>query len=92
MAKRALKSKLTDTTKPKGKLVNTLSTIKPSTSKGVSSGTLRSANGFKNSDPRAAQPTAKKKKSLPKDYGRTVGKGVKMDPADRYIQKLKKGK
>ena len=34
MAKRALKSKLTDTTKPKGKLVNTLSTIKPSTSKG----------------------------------------------------------
>jgi len=62
------------------------------TVKGVSSGTLRSANGFKNSDPRAAQPKAKKKKSLPKDYGRTIGKGVKMDPADRYIQKLKKGK
>lgn len=33
MAKTLLKSKLTDTTKPKGKLVNTLSTIKPSTSK-----------------------------------------------------------
>lgn len=62
------------------------------TVKGASSGMLRGANGFKNSDSSATQAKAKKKKSLPKDYSRTVGKGVKMDPADRYIQKLKKGK
>lgn len=62
------------------------------TVKGVSSGTLRSGNGFKNSAPNATQAKAKKKKSLSRDYSRTVGKGVKMDPADRYIQKLKKGR